>query len=139
MTKFIEADMMDGPDGEPTAAIDREAVKAMGHDNLTLSKALASIFQTMVPLIRPGHGIGVFVDPESGDAQVIGFKPEEQGTPFYIAWNSGRNEGFISDDATDVAKALGELEVGGMEATMGEAFRDCYGDQAKPPMERVYI
>lgn len=54
--------------------------------------------------------------------------PKEK-TTYYVAWNEARNEGFISTDKSDVLKALGRQSVGGMEATLGECFRDCYEDQ----------
>jgi hypothetical protein len=58
---------------------------------------------------------------------------------FYIAWNPSKREGFISDDKSDVLKALGRKPVGMMEATLGEAFRDSYGEQKLPAIQTVKI
>ena len=53
----------------------------------------------------------------------------KEKTEFYIAWNEAKNEGFISSDKSDVLKALGRMSVNGIEATLGEEFRNIYEDQ----------
>ena len=59
-------------------------------------------------------------------------------TTYYIAFNEGRDEGFISTNKRDVLKALGRMRVGGSEAALGCGFRECYEDQ-KGHMKTVEI
>jgi len=46
---------------------------------------------------------------------------------FYIVWNEGRTEGFITDDADDAKQALrGRFR--NPSSALGNAFFDCYSD-----------
>ena len=58
---------------------------------------------------------------------------------YFIVWNADRTEGFITDSADDASKAAGRMHPGGIESTLGAAFRDCYADNGKPEVQPAII
>jgi len=58
---------------------------------------------------------------------------------YYIAWNSAKTEGFITDDRDDCMRALGRKPRGNMESTLGSYFRKTYSKDNLPPIQTVKV
>lgn len=66
--------------------------------------------------------------------------PAEATTRFYIVWNGGRSEGFITSDYDDAHQAsTGKFHA--IRSTLGQAFFECYGEDedADLPLEIEHV
>jgi len=58
---------------------------------------------------------------------------------YFIAWNVGKSEGFITTDIKDCKKALGILDSGMSESALGAYFREIYEGDDFPPLQVVKV
>lgn len=53
---------------------------------------------------------------------------------YYIVWNEGKNEGFITDDKDDAMQCK-KGRFSAIRSTVGEAFAETYEDDARTMQE----
>lgn len=57
---------------------------------------------------------------------------------YYIAWNGSKTEGYVTNTRDDARHAAGQIQLRGVTPSLGDEFRECYGDE-KCTVEEVDI